>query len=431
MIVGNGVADRLAYLKDPPGDVRAYDAITGKQVWSFHTVPWTGEFGADTWKDNANEYTGHTNVWAPMTLDEKRGLVYLPVSTPSADNYGGRRKGAGLFGESLVCLNAATGKRVWHYQLVHHGVWDYDPPSPPNLITITVKGKKIDAVVQPTKQGFLFVFDRVTGKPVWPIVETPVPQSTVKGEETWPTQPIPTLPDPITPQGATLDDATDLTPGLHVEAVERLKTLQLGPIYTPPSYKGTLQRPGVLGGADWGGAAFDPETHILYIKVNNNAVVTRLAPFDHAGPRAKEVDSDYVIAGRGDSTFHEGLPILKGPYGLVTAIDMHTGKKVWQVPFGDDAAIRSNPLLQGVKLPDKLGAVGTAGSIVTKSGLVFVGGGDMAFHALDGKDGKDLWTFPTKFATGGTPMTYMINGKQYIAITVGAGDYTSLLVFSL
>jgi quinoprotein glucose dehydrogenase len=431
VILGNGVADRLMYPKDPPGDVRAYDAVTGKQVWSFHTVPYTGEFGEDTWKDHANEYTGHANVWAPMTLDETRGLIYLPVSTPSNDFYGARRKGAGLFADSLVCLNAATGKRVWHYQLVHHGLWDYDPPSPPSLITITVNGKKIDAVAQPTKQGFLFVFDRITGKPVWPIVETPVPQSTVKDEESWPTQPIPTLPEAIAPQGVTLEDAFDLTPELHAEAVERLKTLQLGPVYSPPSNQGTMQRPGILGGANWGGAAFDPESSILYIKVNNLAAVAKLDAFDRTGPRANEVDSDYVTVGRNGNLFHENLPILKGPYGLVTAVNMNTGKKIWQVPFGDDAEIRANPALKGAKLPDKLGAVGTMGAIVTKSGLVFVGGGDTAFHALDAKDGSDLWSFDTKYRTGGTPMTYMINGKQYIAITVGSGDHTSLMVFSL
>jgi quinoprotein glucose dehydrogenase len=419
------------YNRDPPGDVRAYDVKTGKQLWSFHTVPWTGEFGADSWKDNSNEYTGHTNVWAPFTLDEKRGLVYLPVTTPSNDFYGARRKGNGLFADSLVCLYATTGKRKWHYQIIHHGLWDYDPPSPPSLITIKVHGKKIDAVSQPTKQGFLFTFDRVTGKPVWPIIETPVEQSTIKGEETSPTQPIPTLPDPIAPQGVTLDDAFDLSPALHDEAVARLKTLHLGPLFTPPSYQGTMMRPGILGGANWGGAAFDPQTHIIYVKVNNMAAVAKLGVFDHTGPRAKEVDSDYVTEGRTNGVFHDGLPILKGPYGFVTAVNMDTGKKVWMVPFGDDAEMRANPALKGLTLPAKLGAVGTSGAIVTKSGLVFVGGGDAAFHALDASNGSDLWTYDTKVRTGGTPMTYMIHGKQYVVIAVGSGADQSLMVFTL
>ena len=431
VIVGNGVADRFMYRKDPPGDVRAYDIRTGKQVWSFHTVPYTGEFGADSWKDGANETTGHTNVWAPMTLDEKRGLLYMPVSTPSNDFYGAHRKGMGLFGDSIVCLDAATGKRKWHYQLVHHGLWDYDTPAPPNLITITVNGKKIDAVTQPTKQGFLYTFDRVTGKPVWPIVETPVPQSSIAGEESWPTQPIPTLPEPIAPQGASLEDAFDLSPELHAEAVAALKTLQLGPLFTPPSYQGTVMRPGILGGANWGGASFDPRSGRLFVKVTNMAAVARLAAFDRSGPRASEVDSDYVVEGRTNGLFREGLPLLKGPYGMVTAVNMNTGKKIWQVPFGDDAELRRHPALQGLKLPDKLGAVGTMGGVVTAGGLFFVGGGDTAFHALDVRDGRDLWSYDTKVRTGGTPMTYMIDGKQYVAIAVGSGETMSLMVFSL
>ncbi len=204
IIVGNGVADRLVYRKDPPGDVRAFHARTGKLVWTFHTVPHDGEFGSDTWEGGSNNYTGHTNVWAPMSLDESRGLLYLPVSTPSNDNYGGNRLGADLFADSLVCLDAATGQRKWHYQIVHHGLWDYDMPGPPALVRITVNGKRIDAVVQLTKQSFAFVFDRVTGKPVWPIEERPVAASDVAGEKAWPTQPFPTKPPALTPQGVSL-----------------------------------------------------------------------------------------------------------------------------------------------------------------------------------------------------------------------------------
>jgi len=217
VIVGNGVADRLIYKKDPPGDVRAYHARTGKLVWTFHTVPHDGEFGSDTWEGGSNNYTGHTNVWAPITLDDARGLVYLPVSTPSNDNYGGNRLGANLFADSLVCLDAATGVRKWHFQVVHHGLWDYDMPGPPALVKITVDGKRIDAVAQLTKHGYVFVFDRVTGKPVWPIEERPVPQTDLPGEKSWPTQPVPTKPPALAPQGVSLDDAFDLTPELKAE----------------------------------------------------------------------------------------------------------------------------------------------------------------------------------------------------------------------
>ena len=299
MILGSGVGDRLMYKNDPPGDVRAFDARTGKQVWTFHTIPQPGEFGHETWQNDAWKFTGHTNVWAPFTLDAERGLVYLPVSTPSNDYYGGRRLGANLFAESLVCLDARTGRRKWHYQIVHHGLWDYDPASPPNLVTIRVNGKRIDAVVQLTKQGFAFVFDRVTGMPVWPIEERPVPQSDVPGEQSSPTQPFPTRPPPFTPQGTSLDDAFDLTPELKAAAQEEMKKFRLGPVYTPPSMEGTLVRPGVWGGANWGGGAFDPETGMLYLKTVGLPQVFRIQKRDPDAPttRPGEVDADYVNRG--------------------------------------------------------------------------------------------------------------------------------------
>ena len=293
VILGNGVGDRLVYKNDPPGDIRAFDARTGKLVWNFHTIPQRGEPGHETWQEGATATTGHTNAWAPMTLDAARGLLYVPVGTPSNDFYGGTRLGAGLYGESLVCLDAATGKRKWHFQLAHHGIWDYDPPSPPNLATITVNGKRIDAVVQLTKQGYAFVFDRVTGTPVWPIEERPVPPSDVKGEQAWPTQPVPTLPPPFTEQGVTLDDAFDLTPSLKAAAQAQLAKLRIGPLYTPPSTVGTVMRPGTIGGSNWGGAAFDAQSGLLVLKTTNQPNVVRVAPADRspANPRASEVDA--------------------------------------------------------------------------------------------------------------------------------------------
>ncbi len=389
VIVGNGVADRLIYKKDPPGDVRAFHARTGKLVWTFHTVPHDGEFGSDTWEGGSNSFTGHTNVWAPMTLDESRGLLYLPVSTPSSDNYGGNRLGSNLFADSLVCLDAATGERKWSYQIVHHGLWDYDMPGPPALVRITVSGKRIDAVVQLTKQGFAFVFDRVTGKPVWPIEERPVPRSDVPGEKAWPTQPFPTKPPALTPQGVSLADAFDLTPELKEEAQAALKRMRTGPLFTPPSMEGTIMRPGVFGGADWAGGAFDPETGILYVKVNTNPSLIR--------PRVPDKDGNFSPTGRGPSLFiRDSIPVLKPPYAYLDALDLNRGDMLWQTPFGDDGALRNHPALKGVKLPAKLGAVGDSGVIVTKGGLLFVGGGDEAFHAVDKKTGEDLGPIPPR-----------------------------------
>ena len=433
VIVGNGVADKLAFKKDPPGDVRAYNARTGKLAWTFHTVPRDGEFGSDTWEDNANRFTGHTNVWAPMTLDERRGLLYMPVSTPSNDFYGGRRHGKNLFADSLVCLDAATGERKWHYQLVHHGLWDYDLPSPPSLVSMEVNGKRLDAVVQLTKQGFVFVFDRVTGQPVWPIEEKPVAASTVLGEQAWPTQPVPTKPPAISPQGVTLEDAFDLTPDLKKEAQNELKKFRLGPLFTPPTFEGTVMLPGIIGGANWGGGAFDPETGTLYVKTTNLAAIGRLAkPDQSAGnPRALESDGDYVREGQTNASFHDGIPLLKPPYAHLTAINLNEGTIKWQTPFGDDKRLRAHPALKGVALPARLGAPGVQGAIVTKGGLLFVGGGDAAFHAVDTETGEDLWSYPLPRRTSGTPMTYSFGGKQYIVIATGSGADAVLMAFSL
>jgi quinoprotein glucose dehydrogenase len=433
VIVGNGVADRLAFKKDPPGDVRAYNARTGQLAWSFHTVPRLGEYGSDTWQDGANEFTGHTNVWAPMTLDEARGLLYLPVSTPSNDFYGGRRLGQDLFAESLVCLDAKTGIRKWHYQIVHHGLWDYDLPSPPNLVTLHVDGKTIDAVVQLTKQGFAFVFDRLTGRPVWPIEEKPVPASDVPGEHAWPTQPVPTKPPAFSPQGVTLDDAFDLTPELKEEARKELSKFRLGPLFTPPAFQGTVMLPGIIGGANWGGGAFDPETATLYVKTTNLAAIARLVKPDQsaANPHASETGGDYVREGQTNATFRDGIPLLKPPYAHLVAIDLNKGTLRWRIPFGDDARLRSNKALQGVALPAKLGSPGVQGAIVTNGGLIFVGGGDSAFHAVDKASGEDLWQYPLNVRTAGTPMTYSFNDRQFVVVAIGSNADCRLLAFAL
>jgi len=434
VIVGNGVGDRLMYKNDPPGDVRAFDARTGKRVWTFHTIPQAGEFGNETWGNESWKFTGHTNVWTPFTLDERRGLVYLPVSTPSNDFYGGNRPGNGLFGETLVCLDANTGQRKWHFQIVHHGLWDYDLATPPVLATITVDGKKIDAVVQLTKEGFAFVFDRVTGKPVWPIEERPVPESDIASEHASPTQPFPTKPPAYSPQGVTLDDAFDLTPELKAEAQAEMRKYRLGPLFTPPSLKGTLMRPGIIGGANWGGGAFDPDTGMVYIKTTNAPAVVRVKKTDRApsNPRASEVDAEWSGDLGAQATFHGGLPLTKPPYGHVTAIDLNHGTIAWQRPFGDWPELRNNPALKNVKLPDELGIAGPQGGVVTKGGLYFVGGEDMSLHAIDKTNGKDIWKGTLPARSYGTPATYRTRtGRQMVVIAVGQGPDAALVAFAL
>ena len=434
VIVGNGVGDRLVYKNDPPGDVRAFDARTGKRVWSFHTIPQAGEVGNETWGNDSWKFTGHTNVWAPFTVDEKRGLVYLPVSTPSNDYYGGNRPGNNLFGEALVCLDANTGARKWHFQIVHHGLWDYDLASPPVLATINVDGKKIDAVVQLTKEGFAFVFDRVSGKPVWPIEERPVPASDVPGEHASPTQPFPTKPPAYSPQGVSLDDAFDLTPELKAEAQAEMKKYRLGPLFTPPSLEGTLMRPGNIGGANWGGGAFDPETGMLYIKTTNTVSLARVIKPDHSekNPRASEVDAEWSGDLGAQANFHGRLPLTKPPYGHVTAIDLNHGAIAWQQPFGDWPELRNNPALKGVALPATLGIGGPQGGVVTKGGLFFVGGEDLSLHAIDKTNGKDLWQGALPGRSYGVPMTYRTrSGHQIVVIAAGQGANAALVAFSI
>jgi len=415
--------------------VRAFDARTGRQVWTFHTIPQPGEFGNDTWKNDSWAFSGHTNVWAPMTLDEERGLVYLPVTTPSNDFYGGRRPGSNLFAESIVCLDAATGKRKWHYQLVHHGLWDYDNPSPPNLVTIHPNGNaSVDAVVQLTKQGFAFVFDRITGRPVWPIEERAVPKSDVQGEQASPTQPFPTKPPAFTEQGVSLDDAIDFTPELKAAAQKELQKYRIGPLFTPPSMQGTVQRPGVIGGANWGGGAFDAKSGLLFLKTTNEANVARLGKPDRssANPRASEVDADLVRSGSTNADFMNGLPLLKPPYGHLVAIDLNRGTIKWRVPFGDTPSLRRHPALKDVKLPEVLGAAGAPGVLATAGGLVFAGGGDAAFHAVEAATGRELWSTPVPRRVSGTPMTYRsAGGKQFVVVATGSGENAALVAYAL
>ncbi len=432
VIVGSTVSDGWIYKRNPPGDVQAFDVRTGRLVWSFHTIPQEGEFGNETWEDGSWSYTGSANVWGPFTLDDERGLVYLPVSTPNSDFYGGHRKGDNLFAESIVCLDANTGKRVWHFQTVHHGLWDYDLAAPPNLVTIHVDGRTIDAVVVLGKTGFAYVFDRVTGEPVWPIEERAVPQSNVPGEQTSPTQPFPTKPPPFSRQGFTLDDLIDFTPELQSEALDVVKDYRLGPIFTPPSLEGTVIM-GEGGGANWGGAAFDPESGLLYVRAMNFPTLIKLVK-----PEPGLVEVDYVRTGFG-LELADGLPIHKPPYSVVTAIDLNIGEHAWQVPLGDSPEIRNHPLLQGLELPRFGMAELThgvfAGPLATRGGLVFVSGGGLALYAIDNATGETLWEGDLAGARGlANPMTYQTrSGRQFVVIATSkpSGADAQLMAFAL
>ena len=346
VVVGSGITDwhdRPPAKYSTPGDVRGFDAHTGEQVWVFQTVPQEGEYGNDTWENDAWQTHGQANVWSAMSADDELGYVYLPVSSTTHNHYGGERPGANLFSQTLVCLKAATGERVWHYQLIHHGVWNYDPPAPPILADIKVEGKAIKALALVSKQAFCYVFDRTTGEPVWPIKEREVPQSKTPGEQSWPTQPFPSKPAPYDRQGLQEDDLIDFTPELREKARAILKKYEHGPLFTPPSEQGTLVLPGGLGGSDWSGAAFVPKENVLYVPSRTRPDIVRLEKVE--GLRAF---SDYAFF-EDDAEYIDGLPLTKPPYGRITAIDLDTGEHVWMSPVGKGPV--KHEALRGLDLP--------------------------------------------------------------------------------
>ena len=424
LIVGASIFDGPTRKEMPPGDVRAFDARTGQLSWTFHNPPVEGEYGYDTWKEGSAEYTGNANVWTLMSGDPELGYAYLSFGTPTNDWYGGHRKGDGLFAESIVCVDVSTGKRVWHYQTTHHGVWDYDLPAAASLMDVEIDGEERKILAQVTKQGFLFVLDRVTGEPVWPIEERPVPQSTAEGEETSPTQPHPTRPKPYDRQGVSEDDLIDFTPELKEKALKILETYNYGPLFTPPMEgKPTLYLPGWNGGGNWCGLGFDPDTGYCYIaSVTSPIAITLVRPDPNR--------SNFTFVGQNTTRISgpDGLPLIKPPYGRVTAIDLKTGEHVWQVPHGPGP--KDHPALKDLNVGD-LGNSDRGFPLVTKS-LLFMGqdGGGRAmgggagapsanFRAFDKASGKLLWETTLPASPTAAPMTYIHEGKQYVAVSIG------------
>jgi len=469
------------------GFIRGYDARTGKRLWIFHTIPLPGEFGNNTWEKDSWAYTGNAGVWAQMTIDEELGMVYLPVELPTGDYYGGNRPGNGLFGESVVALDLKTGVRKWHYQLVHHGIWDMDIPCAPILADITVDGKKIKAIAQITKQGWVYVFDRTNGQPVWPIEERPVEKGTVPNEWYSPTQPFVTKPPAFDRQGVSPDDVIDFTPELHEEGLKLLSKYKIGPIFTPPVVSnvdgplGTLILPSVTGGANWQGGALDPETNKLYVysvtapsalglvqpdptksdfgyvlgvaRANAPPVQTQT---ESSGPARNEPSAAGAPGGRGQAPAGgrgqapaagrgggagalsvQGLPLIKPPYGRITAIDLNKGDIAWQIAHGDTPDnVKNHPALKGIDIP-RTGRAGRIGVLVTKN-LVIAGEGGFnttpngqrgaMLRAYDKATGADVGAVYMPAPQTGSPMTYFYNGKQYIVVAISGASYTGELI---
>jgi quinoprotein glucose dehydrogenase len=457
--------------RNEKGYVRGFDVRTGKRLWIFHTIPQPGEFGNDTWEKDSWAYTGNTGVWGQISVDEELGLAYLPVEMPTGDYYGGHRPGNGLFGESLVAVDLQTGKRRWHFQLVHHGIWDMDIPCAPILTDITINGRTIKAVAQPTKQAFLYVLNRETGEPIWPIEERPVPKGNVPGEWYAPTQPFPTRPSAYDRQGVSIDDLIDFTPALRADALKVAERYQVGPIFTPPvvsKAEGPIATLTSGFATNWPGGSYDPETHIAYIYSQSGASPLGLVPSPAdlsdmdfvqgsaltgarrtggsgsaaGGGRTGETAAPAPAAGEGGGGLTvQGLPLLKPPYARISAIDLNKGEILWHIAHGETPDnVRNHPALKGLNIP-RTGRPGLVGPLVTRT-LVIAGEGGVfttpsgqrgaMLRAYSKTDGKEVGAVYMPAPESGSPMTYMLNGKQYIVIAVSGGNYSGeLLAFKL
>ncbi len=448
-VIGSALSAFARTRENIAGFVRGYDVRTGERRWIFHTIPLPGELGNETWENDSWLYTGNAGAWAPMAADPELGYVYLPLETPTNDLYGGDRPGDNLFAESLVALDAATGERVWHYQFIHHGIWDWDIPTAPMLVDITVDGREIKAIAQVTKQAWTYVFDRVTGEPVWPIEERAVPSGDVPGEWYAPTQPFPTKPAPFDRQGITNDDLIDFTAEIKAEAVRIASEFRMGPIFTPPtaagdpSSRGTLMVPGLTGGANWQGGAVDAETGVLYVSSITNPMRAAARPPtgelpNFAAARAAAGSRPRAAPAGCGMMGPLGLPLVKPPWGRITAIDLNTGDHLWMRPNGDAPdCVKNHPALEGLDIPPT-GKAERGGILVTKT-LVFAGegsglfaaprdtGGPM-FRAHDKLTGEVISELELPANQTGLPMSYLVNNKQYIVVAVGARNHPAELV---
>jgi len=424
------------------GYVRGFDVRTGKRLWIFHTIPRPGEFGHDTWEKDSAETTGNAGVWGQISVDPDLGMAFIPVELPTGDEYGGHRPGNGLFGESVVALDLKTGQRKWHYQLVHHGIWDFDIPCAPMLIDITINGRIVKALAQPTKQGILYTFDRATGKPIWPFEEKPVPKGDVPGEWYSPTQPIPSKPPAYGVAGiSSVDDLIDFTPELRAEALRIVSKYKIGPIFTPIVVSkpegpfGTILTTGVT---NWPGGSYDPESHILYVHASTGMVSNGLVPGDPTRTEFAWVGGNAAPAGEAPALRVQGMPLVKPPWGSIVAIDMNKGEILWKIANAETPDnVRNHPALKGLDIPRTGRASNTIGLLVTKT--LMIAGEPGTFTLPDGRQGAMLRAYDK--ATGkeqgavymptgqtGTPMTYLLNGKQYIVIAIAATNYPAELV---
>jgi quinoprotein glucose dehydrogenase len=442
VVVGNSAEQgyNQTRVENVPGDILAYDARTGKHLWKFHVIPRPGEFGHETWGNNAWSFTGDVSSWAPMSADYERGIVYIPTNPPTIDYFGGFRPGANLYGTSVIALDVKTGKRAWHFQTVHNDQWNYDLPNVPILANLNVSGKAIPALIQTTKQGFIFTFNRVTGQPVWPIEERPVPETQVPGNWTSPTQPFPTRPEPMEPQGLTEADLIDFTPELKKEALEIIKKYKIGGAYEPRLNEG--HKAGVINNIRCGGglnitnpATFDPTTNILYVSHSRGCSGGGLQP----GSKADEPDAmsttgttlSQWVNGPGPALQGpQSLPIFKPPYNRLSAYDMNTGERLWWIPIGQTPqAVSNHPMLRGRELGET-GGGGEAIQMVTASLLLATEGsnGRPLLNAHDKKTGKRIGTVKLPAAGQYGMMSYMHEGKQYIVVQIGGAQYPGSLV---